>query len=129
MYVTEISDLEFQNLVDEAIERLPKVHKDNLKNVGFFVKNQPTEDQLHGAGVRQGGLLLGLYEGVPLPQRQGATSGLPDKITIFKEPLQIVSRDLNQLRTNIRNTVWHEVAHYFGLDHKRIHAIEDKHAQ
>ena len=123
--MVDISDNEFQKLVDEAIDRLPKVHKDNLKNVGFFVKDQPTDAQLHGAGVRQGGLLLGLYEGVPLPSRQGSTSGLPDKITVFKEPLQIVSQDLTHLKANVRNTVWHEVAHYFGLDHDKIHEIEN----
>jgi predicted Zn-dependent protease with MMP-like domain len=125
--VTEISDSEFQQLVDQTIERLPKVHKDKLKNLGFFIKDQPSQAQLSGAGVRQGGLLLGLYEGVPLPQRQGSTGGLPDKITLFKEPLLAISHNLAHLKANIHNTVWHEVAHYFGLDHDRIHQIESNH--
>ena len=125
MHMVQVSDEEFQELVVAAVNRLPKVHKDNLKNVGFFAKDQPSEKQLHSAGVRQNGLLLGLYEGVPRPLRQGTTGGLPDKITLFKEPLQTVSTDISDLKTNIRQTVWHEVAHYFGLDHDQIHKIED----
>jgi predicted Zn-dependent protease with MMP-like domain len=120
----EINDKEFKILVDQAIGGLPEVHRDNIKNVAFFVRNNPSQKQLSGAGVRQNGLLLGLYEGVPLPKRHGLTNGLPDKITIFKEPLLAISQSMPVLVANIRHTVWHEVAHYFGLDHKRIHEIE-----
>jgi predicted Zn-dependent protease with MMP-like domain len=68
--------------------------------------------------------LFGLYEGVPLPQRFGTTKLLPDKITLFKLPLLRYSRDLEELRDRVAKTVWHEVAHYFGLDHRRIHELE-----
>jgi predicted Zn-dependent protease with MMP-like domain len=69
-------------------------------------------------------LLFGLYEGVPLPQRNGVTKLLPDKITIFKKPLEFISSDLDDLREHVRHTVWHEVAHYYGLGHKRIHELD-----
>lgn len=68
--------------------------------------------------------LLGLYEGVPLPRRGGTTKLLPDKITLFKEPLLAMSSDEQALRENIRHTVWHEIAHYFGLDHERIYRLD-----
>ena len=128
-YMVEVTEQEFQALVDKAIESLPAVHKDNIKNVAFFVKQNPSERQLTGAGVRQNGLLLGLYEGVPLPRRQGLTKTLPDTITLFKEPLQLISPSKRDLAINIRHTVWNEVAHYFGLDHDRIDEIESNFSQ
>jgi predicted Zn-dependent protease with MMP-like domain len=70
--------------------------------------------------------LFGLYEGVPLTKRGGALKLLPDKITVFKQPLLAVSRTPAQLRRNIGHTIWHEVAHYFGLDHDRIHQLDAK---
>jgi predicted Zn-dependent protease with MMP-like domain len=65
-----------------------------------------------------------LYEGVPLPARGGMTKLLPDKITLFKIPLAMHSPDHAALQENVRHTLWHEMAHYFGLDHKRIHELE-----
>ena len=64
--------------------------------------------------------LFGLYEGVPLPQRQGSLKVMPDKITIYQIPIQSVAHDINSLYDQIARTVWHEVAHYFGLDHDMI---------
>jgi predicted Zn-dependent protease with MMP-like domain len=73
--------------------------------------------------------LFGLYEGVPLPARGGMTKLLPDKITIFKNPALIYSRNAEELKEHIRHTIWHEVAHYYGLDHKRIHELERKNTE
>jgi predicted Zn-dependent protease with MMP-like domain len=69
--------------------------------------------------------LLGLYEGVPLPQRTGGYSGVaPDMITIFKRPHEMMAPDVEQMRRDVHQTVWHEVAHYFGLNHGQIHELE-----
>jgi predicted Zn-dependent protease with MMP-like domain len=66
-----------------------------------------------------------LYEGIPLPRRDsGYNFVLPDIITIFKGPHEASTHDLAQLRQQVRQTVWHEVAHYFGLDHGQIHDLE-----
>jgi predicted Zn-dependent protease with MMP-like domain len=70
--------------------------------------------------------LYGLYEGVPLPQRQGMTHYGPDKITIFKGPMQEDAESLDDLREMVRHTLWHEVAHYFGLNHDQIHELENR---
>ncbi|MBR9703568.1 metallopeptidase family protein, partial [Candidatus Woesearchaeota archaeon] len=65
--------------------------------------------------------------GIPQIKRGSSYSGvLPDKITIFKVPLVCVSSDLDDLRARVKNTVWHEIAHHFGLDHTRIHELENK---
>jgi predicted Zn-dependent protease with MMP-like domain len=69
--------------------------------------------------------LLGLYEGIPLPSRGDGYSGvLPDVITIFKRPHEATAAGLEGLRREVHQTVWHEVAHYFGLDHGQIHSLE-----
>ena len=72
-------------------------------------------------------LLLGLYEGIPLTQRgSNYTLVLPDKITLFKHAILAVSHDETQLFEQIKRTLWHEIAHYYGLNHKRIDEIQNK---
>lgn len=122
----KISDQKFRQIVAEAIDGIPSPYIDRLQNVAFIVDDEPTPQQAKAIGLHSSGLLFGLYEGVPLPERMSDTKLLPDKITLFKRPLQIVSKDIDDLTKNIKNTIWHEVAHYYGLDHKRIHELENK---
>lgn len=121
----EISDKKFKEIVTGAIDGIPSPYIDRLQNVAFIVEDFPTKKQAKELGLRCYDLLFGLYEGVPLPQRMGDKL-LPDKITLFKKPLLAVSKDIAELTKNIKNTIWHEVAHYYGLDHKRIHELENK---
>jgi predicted Zn-dependent protease with MMP-like domain len=118
------TDEQFDQLVSAALDSLPKKYTDLLKNVAIIYADQPTPQQRQQLQLRGDQTLLGLYEGVPLPSRGGATKLLPDKITIFKIPLTMHSRNQAELAENIRHTLWHEMAHYFGLDHKRIHELE-----
>ena len=112
-----VTDEEFEQLVEEAVARIPKRFAAHLENVGFQVMEQARPEQGH---------LLGLYEGIPLPARNGAYSGvLPDVITIYKQPHERLAGSFEQLREEVRHTVWHEVAHYFGLGHERIRALEE----
>lgn len=122
----KISDQKFRQIVAEAIDDIPSPYIDRLQNVAFIVDDEPTPQQAKAIGLHSSGLLFGLYEGVPLPERSSDTKLLPDKITLFKKPLQIVSKDIDDLTKKIKNTIWHEVAHYYGLDHKRIHELENK---
>lgn len=122
----DISAEDFDRLVEAAIERVPSGFKDRLSNIAFLVKDEPTAAQRKKLGLGRDQLLFGLYEGTPLPQRGGAAKVLPDKITIFKKPLLAVSVDRADLADKIGRTVWHEVAHYFGLDHQRIWELESK---
>ena len=122
----KISSNEFEKLVHDSVDGLPKLHKDNLKNVGFFVLDFPTNEQIARSNLNPGQMLLGLYEGVPLSQRNGAMKLLPDTITLFKIPIEKSVNSMDQLKSRIKNTVWHEVAHYYGLDHDKIHEIENR---
>lgn len=124
-WVVEITDKQFEKIVADAIDGIPPPYIDRLENVAFIVEDEPTPEQLQQLGMRYHDLLFGLYEGTPLPQRTGSKL-LPDKITLFKKPLQMVSRDHAELTKHVKNTIWHEVAHYFGLNHAKIHELEQK---
>jgi len=103
--------------VQDALNQLPAQYADRIENVEFVVVRRASAGLLRRAGVRRGSL-YGLYEGIPLTQRgSGYTMVPPDKITIFWEPL---ARDFpdEALAEQVRKTVYHEIAHYFGIsDH------------
>lgn len=120
----EVRDIEFNKIVASAIDAIPARYADRLENVAFIVEDLPSKAQSQQLGLRCNQLLFGLYEGVPLPQRMGTTKLLPDKITLFKKPLETVSHNKADLTKRVKHTVWHEVAHYYGLGHKRIHELE-----
>ncbi|MFZ1248749.1 MAG: metallopeptidase family protein [Candidatus Saccharimonadales bacterium] len=120
----DISEVDFHVLIDRAFDSLPKTHRDRVKNVAIITADEPTEQQRRELKLHCNETLLGLYSGVPLPQRQGREPMVPDVITLFKNPLLAQSTNEASLYENIRHTLWHEVAHYFGLDHTRIHELE-----
>lgn len=120
----QVSDEEFQKLIDEALAGLPGEHAKNIKNVAILYEDQPTDEQRQKLRLSGNQTLLGLYEGTPLSQRQGMTRLLPDKITLFKLPLSYQAGSMDELKEQIRHTLWHEIAHYYGLDHGRIHELE-----
>lgn len=122
--MVEVSEAEFQRLIDESLGELPSQQVDNIKNVAILYEDLPTEEQRNKTNLRPDQTLLGLYEGIPLPQRQGMSTTLPDKITLFRIPLQYGANTLAELKENIKHTLWHEIAHYYGLDHDRIHELE-----
>ena len=119
-----VSDEQFQELINQALESLPGEHARSLKNVAILYEDEPTPRQREELRLRGDQTLLGLYEGVPLSQRQGMTRVLPDKITLFRRPLESQANTLDGLREAIRHTLWHEIAHYYGLDHRKIRELE-----
>ncbi|MFZ1258376.1 MAG: metallopeptidase family protein [Candidatus Saccharimonas sp.] len=120
-----ITDEAFERMINMAMNELPKQHISNLNNVAITFADEPTAEQLKKQGVRQGQLLLGLYEGIPQTQRgAGYQLVLPDKITLFKQPLCRISSDHAVLHENIKRTLWHEIAHHYGLSHDDIDKIE-----
>ncbi len=120
----EITDESFHMLIDRAFDSLPQTHRDRVKNVAIVTADEPSEIQRHDLKLHCNQTLLGLYSGVPLPQRQGREPMVPDVITLFKLPLLAESTSEASLYENIRHTLWHEVAHYYGLDHDQIHKLE-----
>ncbi|MDB5162513.1 MAG: hypothetical protein JWO54_88 [Candidatus Saccharibacteria bacterium] len=120
-----ITDEAFDQLVTKAMNELPQEYIKGLDNVAIVYADWPDEHQAKKAELKPGNLLLGLYEGIPLTQRgSGYTYVLPDKITLFKVPIQMVSKDDEALAEQVKRTLWHEIAHYYGLNHSRIDHLE-----
>ena len=125
--LTPPTDEEFDQLISHAMDELPQEYIKGLDNVAIVYADDPDKYQAQKAGLREGNLLLGLYEGIPLTARgAGYTFVLPDKITLFKFPITAVSHSSEALYEQIKRTLWHEIAHYYGLDHHRIHELEDR---
>lgn len=119
-----VSEETFQKLIDEALSELPGEHVQRLENVAILYENEPTPEQRASTKLHPRQTLLGLYEGVPLSQRQGTTTLFPDRITLFKIPLEQQSKSLKELKEEIKHTLWHEIAHYYGLNHDQIRERE-----
>lgn len=123
----ELSDEAFAQLISRAMDELPREYIENLDNVAITYADEPTKDQLEKGGSRKGDILFGLYEGIPLTARgAGYTFVLPDKITLFKKPLIKVSSGPDDLFQRVKRTLWHEIAHHYGLDHDRIDELEGR---
>jgi predicted Zn-dependent protease with MMP-like domain len=120
----DITDEHFQELIDRAFDSLPKTHRDRVRNVAILFADEPSPEQRRQSDLRPDQTLLGLYEGVPLAARQGQEPLLPDRITLFKRPLLMQAGDETGLYEAIRHTLWHEVAHYYGLNHSQIRELE-----
>jgi predicted Zn-dependent protease with MMP-like domain len=121
---------EFDKLVQEAYGRIPNRFRKRLQNVAMMVEAEPSPAQLAEAGVGQEGTLLGLYQGRPLTQRSVFESfAMPDRITIFQGPHERLAHGEGQLQKMVEDTVWHEVAHYFGMDERQVRAAERRRAR
>ncbi len=123
----EVSDEQFSAMIAEVMDELPREHMDAVQNVAIVYADEPTPEQRVQLELRNDQSLFGLYEGIPLAKRGGMTHFPPDKITIFKLPMLAYVDSYAALRAQVKHTVWHEIAHYFGLDHPAIYALEDKH--
>lgn len=121
-----VTDEDFNQLVEDAVAAIPERFARHLNNLAFMVADVPSREQLRDGNELHGEMtLLGLYVGIPLPERSNGYSGvLPDVITIFKLPHEASAFNLTSLQREVNQTVWHEVAHYFGLDHGQIEALE-----
>jgi predicted Zn-dependent protease with MMP-like domain len=111
--------------VARVVDRLPKEFRQQLRNVEFIVEDRPSKELMRAEGLDPDqDTLYGIYEGVPLPERSALDPPLlPDKITLFAEPLLQDFADPDELREEIRLTVLHEIAHYFGMDEDEIEAL------
>ncbi len=116
---------DFDRLVESALEKIPRRFRRRLVNVALVVEAEPSPAQLQRGRVRPGGTLLGLYEGRPLPSRSVFEPfAFPDRIVIFQGPHERLARTPEELVRMVEDTVWHEIAHYFGMDEARVRAAE-----
>jgi predicted Zn-dependent protease with MMP-like domain len=115
----------FKRLVEEALDTLPGEVRMRMVNVTVLIEDEPTAEQIEGAGLDPSrDLLFGLYEGTPLSEG-GYDRGmvLPDRITLFYRPLAESFRGPVEIREEIRRTIVHEVAHFLGLDDDEIEGL------
>jgi predicted Zn-dependent protease with MMP-like domain len=110
--------------VREAVASLPRDLLDRVQNVEIVVERRPTARDRRSAGVGPGGTLLGLYHGIPLTKRgEYYNLVLPDKISIYQEPIESICDGDEEIREQVRKTVVHELGHYFGIDDDRLHEL------
>jgi predicted Zn-dependent protease with MMP-like domain len=112
--VLPIDRLEFEELVSDALDGLPPKIAAVMDNVALFVEDESSE------GLR----LLGRYEGVPLTSRTSSyVLAVPDRITIYRLPIQAICDTREEVRHQVRVTVVHEIAHHFGISDERLHDL------
>jgi len=120
-----VTPAEFDRIVEQACKRIPGRFRKRLDNLAITVAMEPSAAQLARGRVGPGSTLLGLYEGRPLTRRSVFEPwAMPDRITIFQGPHERMARSPEHLLELVSATVWHEIAHYFGLDEVEVRAAE-----
>ncbi len=114
----------FEQIVAIALESLPDFFRERLENIEVTVENWPDSYTLQLAKVRHPAELLGFYHGVPLAQRSlGYNLVLPDKITLYQQPIEMRCRTREELCAMVSHVLKHEIAHHFGLDDQQLREI------
>lgn len=112
---------EFDRLVTEALDSIPEEFQERLENIYVTVEDEPGPED--SANLSPGSMLLGLYHGVPLTERHSYLPAMPDRITLYQQPIEIVGRTREGIVRQIRQTVIHEIAHYFGISDVRLREL------
>jgi predicted Zn-dependent protease with MMP-like domain len=111
----DLSADEFEQLVGDELDELPDDMLDGLDNVVFVVEDRPEDGSLD---------LLGLYDGVAVTERgQYGFGEMPDRITLYREPLLAICDSLDELRDQVHVTLVHEIAHFYGIDDAKLHEL------
>ncbi len=123
----KLNRTEFEKIVNEGIKAIREKFLQKLKNVVIVIEDEPTPAQKKKLNIRVGWTLYGLYEGVPQLERGTNYSAvLPDKITIFQNPIEAAAGDEKDIKEIVKNTVWHEIAHHFGMNEVRVRQVETR---
>ena len=111
----------FDNVLRQALDDLPGMFRESLRNVAIVVEDRPPDWLLDELDLPPGETLYGFYHGIPLPERSVLDSGnLPDRISVYRGPLMEDFRDPGELARQIRTTLLHEIGHYFGMDEEDL---------
>ena len=117
---------EFEGLVERALKRLPREFRERLANIAVVVEDWPDDRTLAEMGIEPPDTLYGLYQGVDLTHRDSSYGNvLPDTVTIYQGPIEEDCADEAEMAQVVRDTVVHEIGHFFGLDDDTLHEIED----
>ncbi len=114
----------FEEIVKEGISQIPEKFLKKLENVAIVIEDEPTSYQLRKLKVRENSIIFGLYEGIPQTKRGNYGQVLPDKITIFQKAIEEYANSEEEIKEMVKNTVWHEIAHHFGMDERRVREAE-----
>lgn len=115
---------EFERLVERALVSLPADFRRHLENVQVVVQTRPSVELLQEMGVPEEETLFGLYQGTPLTEREERQEPrMPDRILIFQEPIEEACGSRAEVEEEVRRTVVHEVAHFFGIDEDRLQEL------
>jgi predicted Zn-dependent protease with MMP-like domain len=124
----EITRKEYEQLVERALHKLPRRFQARLENIAVVVEDWADDETLQEMGIEPPDTLYGLYRGTDLTRRDGSYGGvLPDVITIYQGPIEEDCETIPEMEALVRDTVVHEVGHYFGLDDERLGEIEGGH--
>ncbi|MBP9760604.1 MAG: metallopeptidase family protein [Candidatus Pacebacteria bacterium] len=121
--------VDWEKYIDDGILAIPEQYRDKIKNVAILLEDDPSDEVRVSEGLGDNETLLGLYQGVPLPDRgegYGVGAPMPDTITIYKNPTLEEAEDTDgDVARVIRETIWHEFGHYFGLDEDEVRRREN----
>ena len=119
---------QFERLVERALRKLPRRFRDRIANVVVVVEDWADDETLDEMGIEPPDTLYGLYRGVDLTHRDSSYGNvLPDTITIYQGPIEEDCDTVEEMAKVVRETVMHELGHYFGLDDDQLHEIEGDH--
>jgi predicted Zn-dependent protease with MMP-like domain len=117
---------QFEALVDKALRKLPKKFRQRISNIAVVVEDWADDQTLAEMGIEPPDTLYGLYRGIDLTRRDSSYGNvMPDVITIYQGPIEEDALDEQEMAEIVRETVVHELGHYFGLDDETMHRIED----
>lgn len=120
MIPPDVDDDALEAMVVDALERLPEVFRQRLGSVAIVIEDEADAAQLASVGARG---LFGLYQGIPRTRLSADASPAPSKITIFRGPLVRANPRPDALAAAVADTVYHEIAHHFGISDERLHEL------
>jgi predicted Zn-dependent protease with MMP-like domain len=115
----------FRKLVEEALDSIPRRFKEMIQNVAVLVEDFPSPETMRDLGLRSPYQLFGLYHGIPLDKRGSYYGNVPpDVVIIYQLPIERACRTEDEIREQVRDTVVHEVGHFFGMSESELRAVE-----
>ncbi len=123
-------EIHWEEMIEQGVRKLPEKFRDKIENVAILLEDEPNESVRREEELEEDETLLGLYHGIPLPERgehYGIGETLPDTITLYKKPiLEEAGGNVDEIERIVSETIWHEFGHYFGLDEDEVERRESE---